>query len=259
MPADDAPDFSSVFADLFTDIPAERPGQSAELTAEELFSGPAAPQGTVVRGGGYAARFDGDTSKLPPEVCWTLQELVAAPHLSEKSSRHWTVLLQYEDVIRSRLSELGLTLEISHEHRHAFTRQADDPNPNSRTILRAKTLSLAASTLALHLYQVYLLSPEEPVVETADLLDHMMAYRPPSDNDEVNFQKRIRAAITSLDEAGLIKPVKGTERYVINSVITAVLTADSIAGLEQRYRAIASGAPLTADVTSPDSEGQSDG
>ena len=77
------------------------------------------------------------------------------------------------------------------------------------------TRSFAASALALHLYQVYLLSPDEPVVETADLLDHMMAYRPPSDNDEVNFQKRVRAAITSLDEAGLIKPVKGTERYVI--------------------------------------------
>ena len=48
-----------------------------------------------------------------------LAELVAAPHVTEKSKRHWAVVLQHEEVLRSRLSELGLVLEVNREHRFA--------------------------------------------------------------------------------------------------------------------------------------------
>ncbi len=237
--ADKAPDFSAVFADLFTDANVSV-DQAVDLDPTEVFASSAA-LGTNVDTGERVAKFDGDTSQLPPEVCWTLQELVAAPHISEKSRRHWAVVQQYEDVLRSRLAELGLILELSHEHRYAFTRQADDPSPYSRAILRTKTLSLAASALALYLYQLYLVSPDEPVVETADMIDHMMAYKPATDTDEAAFQRKIRTAIVALDDAGIIKPVKGTDRYLVNSVITSILTADRIQALDQRYRAIARG------------------
>ena len=250
--SDKAPDFSAVFADLFTD-PGAQPDSSTDLDLAQVFA-TTAPPGTTVDSGERVARFDGDTSQLPPEVCWTLQELVAAPHISEKSRRHWAVVLQYEDVLRHRLSELGLILELSHEHRYAFTRQADDPSPYSRAILRTKTLSLAASVLVLYLYQLYLISPDEPVVETADMIDHMMAYKPATDTDEAAFQRKIRTAIGTLDDAAIIKQVKGTDRYVINSVITSMLTADRIDGLDQRYQAIARG-----DVAENGEEAAGDG
>ncbi|NED95560.1 DUF4194 domain-containing protein [Phytoactinopolyspora alkaliphila] len=197
--------------------------------------------GTRVGTAAFEPRFDGDTSQLPPQVCWALQELVAAPHVSGKDSKHWAVLLQHEKQLRSRLSELGLLLEINHEHRYAFTRQADDPSPHSRAILRTKTLSLAASTLTLYLYQQYLASPESPVVESTDMIDYMMAYKRGDDTDEASFQKKVAAAIKSLDDAAIIKPVKGTDRYVIHGVITSILTADRVEALTQRYRAIARG------------------
>ena len=69
--------------------------------------------------------------------------------------------------LRSRLSELGLALEVNREFGYAFTRQADDPSPRSRVILRTRTLSLAASALALYLYSQYVVSPDDPVVDTA--------------------------------------------------------------------------------------------
>jgi hypothetical protein len=219
-------------------------------------SGNDAP-GTQVANAAFEPRFDGDTSQLPPEVCWALQELVAAPHVSGKDSRHWAVLLQHEKQLRSRLSELGLVLEINHEHRYAFTRQADDPSPHSRAILRTKTLSLAASTLALYLYQQYLASPESPVVKSTDMIDYMMAYKRAEDTDEASFQKKIVAAIKSLDDAAVIKPVKGTDRYVIHGVITSILTADRVEALTQRYRAIARGeaVPEGGDADGTDTEG----
>ncbi len=236
------PSFAQVFDDgLFTDSFLTESGVMP-LDPGEVFAGTAdTTVGSQLVVGGRTSRFDGDTSELAPEVCWALQELVAAPHVSEKSRKHWPIVVQHQDVLRSRLSELGLTLEINLEYRYAFTRQADDPSPHSRSLLRTKTLSLAASTLALYLYHQYVMSPDEPIVETGDLIEHMMAYKRADDTDEGAFQKKIKTAITTLDDAAIIKPIKGTSRYIIYGVITSILTAERVAALEQRYRAIARG------------------
>lgn len=221
---------------LFADSP-ELAGPS--LDPAEVFTGaPPAPVGTHVEGD-RQPRFDGDTSALPPEVCWTLQELVAAPHVTDRARKHWAVLLQYEEPLRSRLSELGLVLEVNREHRYAFTRQADDPSPHSRTILRARTLSLAASALALYLYQQYLLASDEPLVSATDMVDHMLAYKRAEDTDEAAFEKKVRTAIKALDDASIIKEIRGTDRYLISPVITSILTADRVAALTETYQAIA--------------------
>ncbi|MGN9846504.1 DUF4194 domain-containing protein [Nonomuraea sp. H19] len=240
-----------LFHDVFHDQGASAdPAAAATPQAiEELFSacGPA-EVGAHVDPGRPMPRFDGDTSQLPPEACWTLQELVAAPHISEdKSKKHWPVLLQYEDILRSRLSELGLILEINRDRGYAFTRQAEDPSPHSRVLLRTRTLSLAASALALYLYNQYLLAPDDPVVETSDMVEHMLGYKPADNTDEAGFEKKIHTAIKVLEEASIIKPVIGTSRYVIYGVITAILTAERVEALDARYQALAAGT-----LTAPD-------
>jgi hypothetical protein len=222
-PAD--PPFEDIFGDgLLADVGTTEP---APLDPAEIFADtPGVAVGAHVDSGSRRARFDGDASELPPEACWALQELVAAPHISDRTNRHWPVVLQYEDQLRSRLSELGLVLEVNREHRYAFTRQADDPSPHSRAILRTRTLSLAASALALYLYQLYVTSPDDPVVETADML------------------------------AAIIKPVKGTSRYIIYGVITSILTAEQVGALRDKYVAIARGE--TADASSAEHEEDAD-
>lgn len=240
MRDDRDPPFQAVFGeDLFTDSATT---VHRTLDPSEVFtdSGDGAA-GSHVDSGTRRARFDGDTSELPAEVCWALQELVAAPHITDKAKHHWPVVLQYEEILRSRLSELGLILEINREHRYAFTRQAEDPSPYSRTILRSRTLSLAASALALYLYQQYVMSPDDPVVDTADMIDHMLAYKRADDTDEAGFVKKVKAAINALDDAAIIKPIRGTSRYIIYGVITSILTADQVSGLRDRYTAIARG------------------
>jgi hypothetical protein len=240
MPEDRDPPFETVFGDdLFTDDAAT---VHRVLDSSEVFTDTGeVAVGSHVDSATRRPRFDGDTSELPAEACWALQELVAAPHLTDKSKQHWLIVLQYEEVLRSRLSELGLILEINREHRYAFTRQAEDPSPHSRTILRSRTLSLAASALALYLYQQYVMSPDDPVVDTADMIDHMLAYKRADDTDETGFVKKIRAAINALDDAAIIKQIKGTSRYIIYGVITSILTADQVTALHERYTAIARG------------------
>lgn len=245
MREDPDPPFEAVFGDdLFTGDTAT---VHRTLDPSEVFAdGADTTVGSHVDSGTRPARFDGDTSELPAEACWALQELVAAPHVSDKAKHHWPVILQYEQALRSRLSELGLILEINREHRYAFTRQADDPSSHSRTILRSRTLSLAASALALYLYQQYVMSPDDPVVDTADMLDHMLAYKRADDTDEAGFLKKARAAINALDDAAIIKPIKGTSRYIIYGVITSILTAEQVTALHERYTAIARGELPTA-------------
>lgn len=250
------PQFDEVFGDdLFAG--AGELSVAVTLDPAELFADAGdTAMGSHLDSGQRRPRFDRDTSQLPAEACWTLQELVGAPHISDKAKKHWAVVLQYEEQLRSRLSELGLILEVNREHRYAFTRQAEDLSPHSRTILRARTLSLAASALALYLYQQYVMSPDDPVVETADMIDHMMAYKRPDDTDEAGFQKKVRTAIKALDDAAIIKPIKGTSRYIVYGVITSILTAEQVDALRERYKAIASG--QTSLVAESDEQGDSE-
>ena len=229
------PPFEEVFAgDL---LPAGQ-ALAAPLDPAALALVGGRPVGAVT-GPRAEPRFEGDTSELPPEACWALQELIVAPHILEQSRGHWPVLLRYEDKLRSRLSELGLVLEVNRERGYAFTRQAGDPSPHSRTLLRARTLSLAASALALWLYNQHLIAPDDPVVEESDMIDHLLGYKPPADTDEAGFTRRARAAIRSLEEAHLIRSVPGTGRYLIYPVITAVLSAERVEVLTARYREMA--------------------
>jgi len=232
---DRRPPFEEAVADGL--LPAGR-ARAAPLDPAALAQVGGGPVGSV-SGPGAGPRFDGDTSELPPEACWALQELIAAPHVLEQPRGHWPALLRHEDKLRSRLSELGLLLEINRERGYAFTRQASEPSPHSRTLLRARTLSLAASALALWLYNQYLITPDDPVVEESDMIDHLLGYKPPADTDEAGFAKRARAAIRSLEDAHLIRAVPGTSRYLVYPVITAVLSAERVEVLTGRYRELA--------------------
>lgn len=248
------PSFEAVFGnDLLSDGVAPSALTSADLeealaTADDRHVG-------QITAPGCAPRFDGDTSQLAPEACWTLQELITAPHVREESRKYWSVVLQHEDVLRSRLSELGLILEINREHGYAFTRQASEPSAYSRTLLRARTLTLAASALALYLYNQYLIAPEDPVVETSDMIDHLLSYKPPDDTDEARFTERARKAIQSLADLHVIKPIPGTERYLIYGIITSLLSAERLAALDARYRAISSGAAVGDDPLESSGDG----
>jgi hypothetical protein len=240
------PSFAEVFGeDLFTDADVSGPMLDPAMVFPEIDD---APVGTQIDDGRRQARFDGDTSELTAEMCWALQQLVAAPHVTEES-KSWPVVLDNETRLRSRLSELGLVLVVNREHRYAYTRQGDDPSPRGRAILRSRTLTLAASALALYLYQQYVLSPDDPIVERTDMVDHMMAaYRPADDTDEVAFKKKINAAIGQLGDLHILKPVNGSDdRFTIYAAITAIVTAEQVTALEVKYREIAGTAEASAE------------
>ncbi|ETD34369.1 DUF4194 domain-containing protein [Williamsia sp. D3] len=222
--------------DLFVDSPEAITEPSVDLS-HFAFDG-SEPVGTISEAR-IDARFDGDTSALPAPVCYALQELVAAAHVSARS-RNWKTIEVHEEIIRSRLSELNLQLEINREHKYAFTRQVSENDPRQRNILRAQTLTLAASVLALFLRQKYLTSADESVVtERGEIIDHMLTYKPVSDTDEAGFIKRIDAAINQLESRKIIRALPGTDRFVVHGVIASLLGPEQVAAYTEAYRRLA--------------------
>ena len=222
--------------DLFVDSPEAITEPSVDLS-HFAFDG-SDPVGTISEAR-IDARFDGDTSALPAPVCYALQELVAAAHVSARS-RNWKTIEVHEEIIRSRLSELNLQLEINREHKYAFTRQVSENDPRQRNILRAQTLTLAASVLALFLRQKYLTSADESVVtERGEIIDHMLTYKPVSDTDEAGFIKRIDAAINQLESRKIIRALPGTDRFVVHGVIASLLGPEQVAAYTEAYRRLA--------------------
>ncbi|GAA4396953.1 DUF4194 domain-containing protein [Tsukamurella soli] len=198
------------------------------------------PFGTSAgRAADTAPRFDGDTSRLPNPVCYALQELIAAPHVSARS-RNWAAIEANEEILRSRLSELNLILEINHDTRHAFTRQVSESDPRQRNLLRAQSLSLAASVLALFLRLRHLSSPDETcVVERAEMIDHLVSFRPARDTDEAGFIRKAEAAINQLETRRLIRQVGTTDRYAVHGVIASLLTPEQVDAYTAAYRDLA--------------------
>lgn len=195
-----------------------------------------------------AVRFEGDTSRMAPEACWAFQHLVAAPFLNSDQRETWAALIRYEELLRSRLSELGLLLVIDRDRECAFTRQADDPSPRSRKLLRTQTLGLADSVLLVFCFQRYLATPLEPVVAKAELIDHAMTFRPKRGTDETKFHRKVVSAIDTLVSQGILRKVGGGERYLVHGVIISLLDTTQLDELLARYRAVADGAD-------PDGEG----
>lgn len=220
--------------------------EDVDFAAVFAVAGEAAGAGVAV--GERRPRFDGDVGQLPAEACWALQALVAAPHVAVKATKHWAALLKYEEVLRSRLSELGLVLEINLEHGYAFTRQGGDPSPHARTLLAARRLSLAASTLALYLYNQYVALPDDPVVEKSDIHDHMLSYKRDADTNLGRMTDAVEAAIKQLEKASVIRAVPGTSRYLVSGVITSILTAERVEALTARYQALADGGVVDGEA-----------
>ncbi|SIS21399.1 DUF4194 domain-containing protein [Williamsia sterculiae] len=220
-------------------IPVDDITDNASVDLSHFTFDDSTPVGTLGEEREAAPRFDGDTSQLPAPVCYALQELVAAAHVSGRS-RNWRTVEAHEEIIRSRLSELNLVLVLDHENRYAFTRQVSENDPRQRNILRSATLTLAGSVLALFLRQKYLTSVDDPVtVERDEMVDHLLGYKPTDDTDEAGFVRRVDAAINLLESRKVIRQIAGTQRYAVFGVIAALLTPEQVQAHTDAYLALA--------------------
>jgi hypothetical protein len=223
--------------DLFADDPNFN-------LASEAVAGPAADR--------VLPRFEGDTGELPERACYAYQELLKKEFV-DRSSKNWTVLLDYRPVIASRLSELNLRLIVDEERGFAYKIEAEVDGGYS--LLARKPIRWMDSVLLVYLRLQQALEVgryDDTVVERRDIVEHLQSYRRPSDTDLFKHQQQIDKSIDTMIGYGILIPLTGTDRFLVAPVLSAAFPLPHIEALNQLYLSHAGGAARESGADSTD-------
>jgi hypothetical protein len=190
--------------------------------------------------------YQGDTGTLPADTRRVLVNLLRGPTLDgARQTQLWAVLLRDEAIIRSRLNDLFLALVLDRDQQVAFVQQADVDELDAPTLLRKSTLSFRETALLLYLRAELAVADaqEERCVVDRDLvLEHLRAYLPADENDQVRFDKQSDAAIEKLIKLSVLHRLKGSDaRLEVSPALRLLFSLDEIEALTKTYEAMRAG------------------
>jgi hypothetical protein len=235
--------------------PADSPVvESAETTAERStssFTASTTPRDTFIDG---AALFPGDTGVLSMKVRQALVKLLKGPYVDGgRDEKLWTVLLDNQVILRSRLSELFLTVELDHERKIAVLRPVD-PDAiggstrssilrQQRALSRVETIVLLRMRLLLDRHVTAQTDPTVTREEIADLVTH---YQPAGQQDALRDSDVVNRAITKLLARQLLLPTGLDDVYTISNALPLALPFENIGDIPAQIEALAA---ATTDPT----------
>lgn len=190
--------------------------------------------------------FPGDTGSLPADTRRVLVNLLRGPMIDgQRQAQLWGTLLRDQEVIRSRLNDLYLTLVLDTEQLVAFTQQAEVDAGDAPTLLRKSTFTFKETALLLHLRGELAIADaqgERCVVDREQLVEHLKAYLPANDNDSVKYDKHSEAAIEKLIKLSLLHKLKGSEtRLEVSQAMRLMFTITEIETMTAAYEALRTG------------------
>ncbi|MDQ0925918.1 hypothetical protein QF038_004426 [Pseudarthrobacter sp. W1I19] len=209
------------------------------------------PRDTFVDG---AALFPGDTGVLSMKVRQALVKLLKGPYVDGgRDEKLWTVLLDHQVILRSRLSELFLTLQLDHERKIAVLRPVD-PDAiggstrssilrQQRALSRVETIVLLRMRLLLDRHVTAQTDPTVTREEIADLVTH---YQPAGQQDALRDSDVVNRAITKLLARQLLLPTGLDDVYTISNALPLALPFENIGDIPAQIEALAA---ATTDPT----------
>lgn len=209
----------------------------------------------TVSPGERAPRFAGDTSELPNQACWVLQNLLTRRYLSKQAQRdQWAWLMEHRKVLASRLSELDLRLRVHEDLEVAYAEPAalETPSPHGSKVLRREPLGTYASIVALHLAKIARAAHDEHVLISRDEIHELfsnVSHR--VDRDEAMLRGRIDEAISRLVKAEiLVRSRDDEDSFTISPVISAIMTGQMIDALQREFEQLGRAAEFADDTDS---------
>lgn len=220
--------------------------QNAEATA---------PNGETAE---ETALYPGDCGQLPFETRRVLVLLLSGPSLDgRRHSKLWPALLRDEAVIRSRLADLFLDLEIDRDQQVAFTRQAETGEVEAPVLLRRMPLTLIDSALLLFLRQQLTEAEargERAAVDLDEMIEHLKVYEQAANTDRAGFVKKTQSAIEKMKKNSILQKIRGSEdRFEVSPTLKLLFPAETIQALARQYRAMAADTSRVA-ADAPDEE-----
>jgi hypothetical protein len=235
-------------AELIEDQPR---GEGAGAASGAGYPGPVSPRDTFVDG---AALFPGDTGVLSMKVRQALVKLLKGPYVDGgRDEKLWTVLLDNQIILRSRLSELFLTMQLDHDRKIAVLRPVD-PDAiggstrssilrQQRALSRVETIVLLRMRLLLDRHVTAQTDPTITREEIADLVTH---YQPAGQQDALRDSDVVTRAITKLLARQLLLPTGLDDVYTISNALPLALPFENIGDIPAHIEALAA---ATTDPT----------
>jgi hypothetical protein len=202
------------------------------------------PRDTFIDG---AALFPGDTGVLSMKVRQALVKLLKGPYVDGgRDEKLWTVLLDNQIILRSRLSELFLTMQLDHDRKIAVLRPVD-PDAiggstrssvlrQQRALSRVETIVLLRMRLLLDRHVTAQTDPTVTREEIADLVTH---YQPAGQQDALRDSDVVNRAITKLLARQLLLPTGLDDAYTISNALPLALPFDNIGDIPAQIEALA--------------------
>ncbi|MET4592571.1 DUF4194 domain-containing protein [Arthrobacter sp. 754] len=229
------------------DAPLAEPG--AASGSERPFA--VTPRDTFVDG---AALFPGDTGVLSMKVRQALVKLLKGPYVDGgRDEKLWTTLLDNQLILRSRLSELFLTLQLDHERKIAVLRPVDPDaiggSTRSSILRQQRALSRVETIVLLRLRLLldrHVTAQTDPTITREEIADLVAHYQPAGQQDALRDSDVVTRAITKLLARQLLITTPLDDVYTISNALPLALPFENIGDIPAQIEALVA---ATTDAT----------
>jgi hypothetical protein len=207
--------------------------------------------------------FAGDRGVLDPEVRRVLVHVLQRRFLQADRHRDaWTVLLDNQQLIESRLNDLFVRLVIDHDRGVAYKQQVRSDELEVPILLRDSAYTRSETLVLVHLRTVYQreTAAGEPSarVDVEDVEQTVLSYFAEGGADTARRQRAVRKALERLARDGIVDE-ESPGRFRISSLVEIVLSAEKLRELRDWLRAQRVIDDLAADDAIDDDDAPLDG
>jgi len=201
------------------------------------------PRDTFVDG---AALFPGDTGVLPMKVRHALVKLLKGPYVDGgRDEKLWTTLLDNQLILRSRLSELFLTLQLDHDRKIAVLRPVDPEiigaSSRSSILRQQRALSRVETIVLLRLRLLldrHVTAQTDPTITREEISDLVANYTPAGQQDALRDSDVVTRTITKLLARQLLLPTPLDDTYTISNALPLALPFENIGDIPAQIEAL---------------------
>ncbi|WP_307485584.1 DUF4194 domain-containing protein [Pseudarthrobacter sulfonivorans] len=218
-------------------------GAGAASGAERPVAAALSPRDTFVDG---AALFPGDTGVLSMKVRQALVKLLKGPYVDGgRDEKLWTTLLDNQLILRSRLSEVFLTLQLDHERKIAVLRPVDPEaiggSTRSSILRQQRALSRVETIVLLRLRLLldrHVTAQTDPTITREEIADLVAHYQPAGQQDALRDSDVVTRAITKLLARQLLLTTGLEDVYTISNALPLALPFENIGDIPAQIEAL---------------------
>ncbi|TQL42374.1 uncharacterized protein DUF4194 [Leucobacter komagatae] len=181
--------------------------------------------------------FVGDRGVLDPAVRRVLVRILQRRVVfADRHKDDWTVLLENQQVIESRLHDLFIRLIVDPDRGVAYKQQVRSEELEVPVLLRDEAYNRAETLVLVYLRTVYQRESTagEPSVriDVEEIEQTVLSYFADSDGNTAARQKTIEKALNRLRNEGIIDE-ESEGRYLVTPLVEVVLSADRLGELQR--------------------------